>query len=63
MDLLSELQYAEFKEAFNEFDKVGPKLNNFLYILIRAKKGNCSAENIENFKLFYISGQQWHNIN
>ena len=38
MDLLSELQYAEFKEAFNEFDKVGPKLNNFLYILIRARK-------------------------
>ena len=22
MDLLSELQHAEFKEAFNEFDKV-----------------------------------------
>ena len=34
MDLLSELQYAEFKEAFNEFDKVGLKLNSFLYIVI-----------------------------
>ena len=26
MDLLGELQRAEFKEAFDEFDKVNPKL-------------------------------------
>ncbi len=25
MDLLSELQHAEFKEAFDEFDKVSKK--------------------------------------
>ncbi len=27
MDLLSELQHAEFKEAFDEFDKVSKKAN------------------------------------
>ena len=62
MDLLSELQYAEFKEAFNEFDKVGLKLKSFLYIVIYNKKRYCSAEKIENL-FFYISGQQWYNIN
>ena len=28
MDLLSELQHAEFKEAFDEFDKVSKQKNN-----------------------------------
>jgi len=34
MDLLSELQHAEFKEAFDEFDKV---FHTFLCFLITPK--------------------------
>ena len=62
MDLLSELQYAEFKEAFNEFDKVGSKLDNFLHIVTYHLR-YCSSKDIENIKIVCISGQQWHNIN
>ena len=45
MDLLSELQHAEFKEAFDEFDKVRISTKTILVLILQlnmSKMGQIS---------------------
>ena len=48
MDLLSELQHAEFKEAFDEFDKVSLDVTDntmlFMFQELRILKQNARAK-------------------
>ena len=53
MDLLSELQHAEFKEAFDEFDKVRELVRKLIFLANRVYC-ECTASVLSSLRKWQV---------